>query len=179
MTRVQPAQDAAANLRLVGMSEAPSVFSRIVSGEIPTTLLAETDRVIAFADINPQAPVHLLVVPKTAEYRDVGAATGSLLFLRSMGGAFGSTLVGSLLAARFAAGLRAAGLPADVDLGSLRAGAGVLGPALNEARDALTSGFELSFGVCAGVMLVAAVVAAGMQDVQLRSGAAAPRDIGH
>ena len=53
------------------MSEAPSVFSRIVSGEIPATLLAETDRVIAFADIAPQAPVHLLIVPKTAEYRNV------------------------------------------------------------------------------------------------------------
>jgi histidine triad (HIT) family protein len=85
VTRVQPAQDAAANLRLVGMSEAPSVFSRIVSGEIPTTLLAETDRVIAFADINPQAPVHLLVVPKTAEYRDVVAlAAGDPSLLAEM-----------------------------------------------------------------------------------------------
>lgn len=71
MTIHQPAHEAATNLRLVDMSEAPSVFSRIVSGEIPTTRLAETDRVIAFADIAPQAPVHLLVVPKTAEYRDV------------------------------------------------------------------------------------------------------------
>jgi histidine triad (HIT) family protein len=85
VTRVQPAHDAAANLRLVGMSEAPSVFSRIVSGEIPTTLLAETDRVIAFADINPQAPVHLLVVPKTGEYRDVVAlAAGAPSLLAEM-----------------------------------------------------------------------------------------------
>ncbi|MGI4955915.1 MAG: MFS transporter, partial [Janthinobacterium lividum] len=129
--------------------------------------------------IGATMPSVLMQVQNSAEYRDVGAATGSLLFLRSMGGAFGSTLVGSLLAARFAAGLRAAGLPGDVDLGSLRAGAGVLGPALDQARDALTSGFELSFGVCAAVMLVAAVIAAGMQDVQLRSGAAAPRDLGH
>lgn len=53
------------------MSDAPSVFSRIVSGEIPATLLADTERVIAFADIAPQAPVHLLIVPKTAEYRNV------------------------------------------------------------------------------------------------------------
>ncbi|MBF4569022.1 HIT domain-containing protein [Plantibacter sp. VKM Ac-2880] len=67
------------------MSEAPSVFSRIVSGEIPTTLLAETDRVIGFADINPQAPVHLLVVPKTAEYRDVVAlAAGDPSLLAEM-----------------------------------------------------------------------------------------------
>jgi len=85
VTAVEPAHDAAANLRLVGMSEAPSVFSRIVSGEIPTTLLAETDRVIAFADINPQAPVHLLVVPKTGEYRDVVAlAAGDPSLLAEM-----------------------------------------------------------------------------------------------
>ncbi|MGI4940810.1 MAG: MDR family MFS transporter [Janthinobacterium lividum] len=129
--------------------------------------------------IGATMPSVLMQVQNSAEYRDVGAATGSLLFLRSMGGAFGSTLVGSLLAARFAAGLHAAGLPGNVDLGSLRAGAGVFGPALDQARDALTSGFQLSFGVCAVVMLVAVVVAAGMQDVQLRSGAAAPRDIGH
>ena len=66
-----------------------------------------------------------------------------------------------------------------MDLGSLRGGAGALGPALDRARAALTSGFGLSFGVCAAVMLAAVIVAAGMQDVQLRSGAAAPRDIGH
>ncbi|MFF8817969.1 HIT domain-containing protein [Leucobacter sp. NPDC015123] len=48
-----------------------TVFGKIISGEIPATLLAETDRVIAFPDINPQAPVHILVIPKTTEYRDV------------------------------------------------------------------------------------------------------------
>ncbi|MGG7464097.1 MULTISPECIES: HIT domain-containing protein [unclassified Plantibacter] len=53
------------------MSEEPSVFAKIVSGEIPATLVAETDRVIAFPDIAPQAPVHLLIVPKTEQYRNV------------------------------------------------------------------------------------------------------------
>ncbi|GAA2837976.1 histidine triad (HIT) family protein [Leucobacter komagatae] len=48
-----------------------TVFGKIVSGEIPAKLLAETERVIAFPDINPQAPVHILVIPKTTEYRDV------------------------------------------------------------------------------------------------------------
>lgn len=50
---------------------AETVFGKIISGEIPATLLAETERVIAFPDINPQAPVHILVIPKTTEYRDV------------------------------------------------------------------------------------------------------------
>jgi len=54
------------------MSDAePTVFARIIAGEIPATFLAETDRVVAFPDINPQAPVHILVVPKTSAYRDV------------------------------------------------------------------------------------------------------------
>lgn len=52
------------------MSEA-SVFTRILNGEIPATIVAETERVFAIQDIAPQAPVHLLVIPKTPEYRDV------------------------------------------------------------------------------------------------------------
>lgn len=52
------------------MSEA-SVFTRILNGEIPATIVAETDNVFAIQDIAPQAPVHLLVIPKTAQYRDV------------------------------------------------------------------------------------------------------------
>jgi histidine triad (HIT) family protein len=52
-------------------TDSPSIFSRIVSREIPATILAETDRVIAFPDIAPKAPVHVLVVPKTERYRNV------------------------------------------------------------------------------------------------------------
>ncbi|MCP2030705.1 histidine triad (HIT) family protein [Okibacterium sp. HSC-33S16] len=48
-----------------------SIFSRIIAREIPATIVAETDTLIAFEDIAPQAPVHLLVVPKTEDYRNV------------------------------------------------------------------------------------------------------------
>jgi len=48
-----------------------SIFARIVSREIPATIVAETDRVIAFEDIAPKAPVHVLVVPKTEAFRNV------------------------------------------------------------------------------------------------------------
>lgn len=48
-----------------------TIFGKIVSGEIPVEILAETERVIAFPDIAPQAPVHVLVIPKTTEYADV------------------------------------------------------------------------------------------------------------
>lgn len=42
----------------------PSVFSRIIAGEIPCYKIAEDDRHFAFLDINPVNPGHVLVVPK-------------------------------------------------------------------------------------------------------------------
>jgi histidine triad (HIT) family protein len=49
----------------------PSVFTRIIAREIPADIVFESDTVIAFTDIAPKAPVHLLVVPKTQQYRNV------------------------------------------------------------------------------------------------------------
>ena len=40
------------------------LFCRMVAGEIPADVVHETDRVLAFRDINPQAPTHVLVIPK-------------------------------------------------------------------------------------------------------------------
>lgn len=40
------------------------LFCKIVAGEIPATKVLETDRSLAFRDLNPQAPTHVLVVPK-------------------------------------------------------------------------------------------------------------------
>ena len=40
------------------------IFCKIVEGEIPSDRVGENDGAIAFRDINPEAPVHLLVVPK-------------------------------------------------------------------------------------------------------------------
>ncbi|MBO5870027.1 MAG: histidine triad nucleotide-binding protein [Clostridia bacterium] len=41
------------------------LFCKIVAGEIPSTKVYEDDNVLAFKDINPNAPVHVLVIPKT------------------------------------------------------------------------------------------------------------------
>jgi histidine triad (HIT) family protein len=60
---------------------AECLFCAIVAGEIPATTVLETDRILAFRDINPQAPTHVLVIPK-AHYPDVSAlaaADGGLL----------------------------------------------------------------------------------------------------
>src|SRR6185503_17095243 len=43
---------------------APCLFCSIANHEIPASIVYEDDRVIAFNDINPQAPTHVLVVPK-------------------------------------------------------------------------------------------------------------------
>lgn len=48
-----------------------SIFSRIIDREIPADIVFESERLIAFRDIAPQAPVHLLVVPKTEDYANV------------------------------------------------------------------------------------------------------------
>lgn len=52
-------------------AENPSIFTRIIEREIPADIVFESDRIIAFRDIAPQAPVHLLVVPKTEQYATV------------------------------------------------------------------------------------------------------------
>ncbi len=41
------------------------LFCKIINGDIPSTKVYEDDCVLAFKDINPNAPVHVLVVPKT------------------------------------------------------------------------------------------------------------------
>ena len=48
------------------------LFCRIVAGEVPADVVAETDRTLAFRDVAPQAPTHVLVVPRE-HHADVGA----------------------------------------------------------------------------------------------------------
>jgi histidine triad (HIT) family protein len=50
------------------------VFCKIVSGELPSTRVYETDQILAFRDIAPNAPVDVLVIPK-AHHVDVAALT--------------------------------------------------------------------------------------------------------
>ncbi len=42
----------------------PTVFTKIISKEIPADILYEDDEIIAFRDIHPLAPVHILLIPK-------------------------------------------------------------------------------------------------------------------
>ncbi|HEV2891979.1 MAG TPA: HIT domain-containing protein [Frankiaceae bacterium] len=56
------------------------VFCRLVAGEIPATIVRETGDTVAFRDIAPKAPVHVLVVPRThhANVADLAAADPAL-----------------------------------------------------------------------------------------------------
>ena len=56
------------------------LFCRMVDGEVPADVVLQTERVFAFRDINPQAPTHVLVIPR-AHHANVGALAedGALL----------------------------------------------------------------------------------------------------
>ena len=55
------------------MATPPNVFQRIIAREIPAQIVYEDDRALAFRDVHPQAPVHVLVIPKRPLV-NVGAA---------------------------------------------------------------------------------------------------------
>jgi histidine triad (HIT) family protein len=60
---------------------ADTIFGKIVRREIPADIVYEDDNVLAFRDLNPQAPVHVLFVPKRAiaTLNDAGAGDAELL----------------------------------------------------------------------------------------------------
>lgn len=51
-----------------------SIFKQIIDGEIPCNKVYEDDEILAFRDINPQAPTHILVIPKKEipSMKDIG-----------------------------------------------------------------------------------------------------------
>ena len=60
---------------------ADCLFCKIITREIPASIVYEDDRVLAFNDINPQAPTHILVVPKRhiASLNDLGPEDDSIV----------------------------------------------------------------------------------------------------
>ncbi|MFJ8647285.1 histidine triad nucleotide-binding protein [Streptomyces sp. NPDC093546] len=57
---------------MAGEPQSDCLFCKIVSGEVPATIVRESETTVAFRDINPQAPTHVLVIPK-AHHRDAAA----------------------------------------------------------------------------------------------------------
>jgi histidine triad (HIT) family protein len=56
------------------VTEHDCLFCKIVSGDVPATVVRESARTLAFRDINPQAPTHVLVIPKEHHPTAVGLA---------------------------------------------------------------------------------------------------------
>ena len=71
------------------------VFCKIISGEIPSEKVYESENVVAFKDINPMAPVHILIIPKvhieganTLDADNVGVVSEIMLAARQLAESF-------------------------------------------------------------------------------------------
>jgi histidine triad (HIT) family protein len=67
-----------------------NIFARILRGEIPCSKVYEDEHALAFNDINPQAPTHILVIPKGPyvswdDFSDRGSAEEIAGFVRAVG----------------------------------------------------------------------------------------------
>jgi diadenosine tetraphosphate (Ap4A) HIT family hydrolase len=67
-----------------------NIFAKILRGEIPCDKVYEDDHALAFNDINPQAPVHVLVIPKGAyqsldDFSEKASETEIAGFIRALG----------------------------------------------------------------------------------------------
>jgi histidine triad (HIT) family protein len=76
------------------MTASESIFTKIINRDIPAEILFENDRVIAIRDIAPQAPVHLLVIPKSAESHNLATlhANGEYRLVFNSGETVGQTV---------------------------------------------------------------------------------------
>jgi histidine triad (HIT) family protein len=61
--------------------DAGCIFCLIIDGKIPATVVRDTERALAFRDINPQAPTHVLIIPKVeiASLADAGDSDAPVL----------------------------------------------------------------------------------------------------
>lgn len=73
------------------MTQAKTIFKRIIDGEIKAKVVLENERFLAFHDVSPQAPVHVLVIPKheIVSLADVGVSDvdwlgGIMVFIREV-----------------------------------------------------------------------------------------------
>lgn len=61
-----------------------TIFEKIAAREIPARIVYETDELFAFHDVNPQAPVHVLIVPKRVIPRVAAATDGDAALIGRM-----------------------------------------------------------------------------------------------
>ena len=114
-------------------------------------------------------PTALVAAQNSVQRADLGVATSTFIFIRTMGGGFGSTLFGAIVASRFAAGLP---IGSPVHLGDLRQNgvpAHLEAATLTLARGALAGGFHWAFAMAAVLASASFLAASFMRDDVLRS----------
>jgi histidine triad (HIT) family protein len=62
---------------MAGEPQKDCLFCKIVEGHVPATIVRQTDTTVAFRDINPQAPTHILIIPKVHYENAAALATGA------------------------------------------------------------------------------------------------------
>lgn len=167
------------SLLLVGLAVSTAGFTLLAAGVRGGNQVTDiATMVVLGCGLGACMPICLVTVQNSAAPHQLGAATASLLFIRSIGAAIGSTLAGAVVARRFAEGVATLRMGADMDLGALHpGGAAAFDPAiLIAARTALEGGFLIAFSGGAALQAVALVACLFMPDVKLRSSASgAPR----
>ena len=125
------------------------------------------------AGIGLVQPNITVTIQNAADPRDVGIATGCMLLLRSIGGAFGATMSGAVIAWALAAPLARAGLPDGIGTALLEGRGTVLASLGGAARAtvlaAVDSGFHVAFLAAAIVAGASLLVALTTRDLALRS----------
>jgi EmrB/QacA subfamily drug resistance transporter len=159
---------------LTGLAAAAAGFLLLATTRAPTdAVLIMAESVVLGTGLGLCMPTSIVIVQNAVERRDIGAATGALLLLRSMGGAFGSTAAGSLLTLRFHHALRAAQIHHMINLGSLSQGSSAFAGMPPDARHVavlgLVSGFSLAFIASAVALMMALLVAVWLRDIALRT----------
>ena len=115
-------------------------------------------------------PCITMTVQNVVEIRDLGIATSGTLLFRMIGGAFGATMVGAVLTARFNARMEALGSTTRATLGTMRAGGIAHGGISQQLIDAaMGSGFHWAFLGCASSALLGMVIAIAAGDPALRA----------
>ncbi|MFJ5383253.1 MDR family MFS transporter [Cupriavidus sp. CER94] len=143
-----------------------------VTAAVPTTLVLAA-MTIAGIGLGMSMVGTLISVQNALERRDMGAGTGALLVIRSLGSALGGALAGTLLAMEFRDALARSGVNQALDLGSLRHGSEAmahLSPAVHQVlAGGVEAGFHMIFAAGAVAAIIALVIVRRMPDLELRS----------
>jgi len=157
---------------LIGLSASTLAFALLATMDAttaPTTAMAYMG--LLGTGIGSSMPVMLVAVQNATEPRDIGVATATVAFFRSLGGSFGAAILWSVFLAALARGLAVAGGALGVEV--LQSGpdaAAHLTPAQHALlMPALVSAFHLVFAISAVLTAVSVVISAFLKELPLRT----------